>query len=435
MRSSRSTTRPVSSIAYVGSAEYYLASGIPQLQPKFDVVGSGCRQPGSAFKPFNYLTGIDDGDHDRRHDVHGHRPSTSAAATRRSTPTTRERGPVRVRTALQFSLNIPSVKAVAVNKPEHVFARAQDFGMRFRTETTTAGLSLALGVTGGPADRPGDGLRDARQRRQATSRTRRSWRSRTRAGQNVIEPFELPEGDQVASPQAAYIVTDILAGNTNPDGQPVLGRVRDREQGRRPPPGDAQDRHEQRREGPQRVRLHRPADGRGARGRRVRPGRRRVERQQRQHAVRRRRRLLDRRDDLRLAGLPPGGNRRRGRSTTSRAPDGPRPGEDRPVHRPAAEPRRSASHRGVVHRRHGADDGAARRASAARPSSTTLGVEKAFETWMRPTVTGSPGPPGAGHARRRQQHADGVLLQQPVPAVRPVVGRARRGRGCSRRDA
>ena len=47
-------------IAYVGSADYYSTKSTPKFQPKFDVVGSGWRQPGSAFKPFNYLTGIDD---------------------------------------------------------------------------------------------------------------------------------------------------------------------------------------------------------------------------------------------------------------------------------------------------------------------------------------------------------------------------------------
>ena len=57
-----------------------------------------------------------------------------------------ERGPVRVRTALQFSLNIPSVKAMQVNTPARVFEKAKDFGMTFQTDKTNAGLALALGV-------------------------------------------------------------------------------------------------------------------------------------------------------------------------------------------------------------------------------------------------------------------------------------------------
>jgi membrane peptidoglycan carboxypeptidase len=40
-------------VAYVGSADYYATKGNRQFQPKFDVVGDGYRQPGSAFKPFN----------------------------------------------------------------------------------------------------------------------------------------------------------------------------------------------------------------------------------------------------------------------------------------------------------------------------------------------------------------------------------------------
>ena len=67
-------------------------------------------------------------------------------ATRRRNADNLERGPVRVRNALQFSLNIPSVKAMALNGPDHVFDRAKDFGMTFQRETTDAGLALALGV-------------------------------------------------------------------------------------------------------------------------------------------------------------------------------------------------------------------------------------------------------------------------------------------------
>ena len=57
-----------------------------------------------------------------------------------------ERGPVRARSALQFSLNIPSVKVGAINGLDHVFAKAQEFGMEFQTDTRQAGPSLALGV-------------------------------------------------------------------------------------------------------------------------------------------------------------------------------------------------------------------------------------------------------------------------------------------------
>ena len=43
-------------------------------------------------------------------------------------------------------------------------------------------------------------------------------------GKDVVDPYVPPEGKQVVSPQAAYIVTDILAGNTNKNINPFWGK-------------------------------------------------------------------------------------------------------------------------------------------------------------------------------------------------------------------
>ena len=107
---------------------------------------------------------------------------TSAAATPRTTPTTSSAARCDCANALQFSLNIPSVKAMALNTPEHMFARAKDFGMTFQSDTTDAGLALALGVA---ETRPVDlvvRLRHARPMAAGGSDRRRSSRSRTAAG-------------------------------------------------------------------------------------------------------------------------------------------------------------------------------------------------------------------------------------------------------------
>ena len=40
-----------------------------------------------------------------------------------------ERGPVRLRNALQFSLNIPAIKAGIINGLDHQFKRTKDFGL------------------------------------------------------------------------------------------------------------------------------------------------------------------------------------------------------------------------------------------------------------------------------------------------------------------
>ncbi len=152
-------------VAYVGSADYYARTSRPEFQPQYDVAGKGFRQPGSAFKPFNYAVGIDDGTitagtmiMDSATDFGGGFSPANADRL--------ERGPVRARSALQFSLNIPSVKVGAVNGTDHVFAKAKEFGMTFQTDTTDDGLTLALGVAGGPAGGSGVRLRDPGERRQ-----------------------------------------------------------------------------------------------------------------------------------------------------------------------------------------------------------------------------------------------------------------------------
>jgi peptidoglycan glycosyltransferase len=220
-------------VAHVGSASYYAASTRPQFQPQFDVVTQGYRQPGSAFKPFNYAVGIDEGTFragdmlmDTATDFGGGYSPTDADNL--------ERGPVRVRNALQFSLNIPAVKAAALNGPEHLFARAKDFGMTFQSDTTDAGMALALGVA---ETRPIDLVTAYGTLGNAGARVERtSIISVTdSAGANVELPAPAAPV-QVVSPQAAYIVTDILAGNTAPRINPYWGvfRIRGPEGARRP---------------------------------------------------------------------------------------------------------------------------------------------------------------------------------------------------------
>jgi membrane peptidoglycan carboxypeptidase len=221
-------------IAYVGSANYYAAKSTKKFQAKYDVVGSGYRQPGSAFKPFNYLTAIDAGRlkastllMDTGVDFGGNYTPADADNL--------ERGPVRVRTALQFSLNIPSVKTMQINGPDEVFRRAQEFGMRFKGETTQAGLALALGVQ---EVRPID-LVTA----YGTLANGGTYIGHTTilsikntAGKDVVAAYQPPAGAKVATPQAAYIVTDILAGNTNPKINPFWGKFEiDNSKGKRRP--------------------------------------------------------------------------------------------------------------------------------------------------------------------------------------------------------
>src|SRR5439155_14693776 len=116
-----------------------------RFQPKFDVLADGWRQPGSAFKPIHYSIGIDEGAvtaatgfMDVTTDFGGGYTPTDSDNV--------ERGPLRLRSALQWSLNIPAIKAMYREGVDTVFAKAQQMGIHFQGDHATAGLSFGIGT-------------------------------------------------------------------------------------------------------------------------------------------------------------------------------------------------------------------------------------------------------------------------------------------------
>ena len=224
-------------VTYVGSADYYAAKATKKLQPQFDVLANGWRQPGSAFKPFNYVTGIDAGTITAATmfmDV-----ATDFARSGRSyIPTNAdnlERGPIRMRNALQFSLNIPAIKALAYTGIDRVFATSRKLGLHFLGDESQAGLSLAIGSEEvHPIDLVNGYATIANGGRYIGHTTILTVKDAT--GKDVISPYQPPAGTKAVSPQAAYIVTDILTGNTNPRINPVWGKfnIRNKQGERRP---------------------------------------------------------------------------------------------------------------------------------------------------------------------------------------------------------
>ena len=254
-------------LAYVGSAGYYRDDiSSPQFQPQFDVLGDGWRQPGSAFKPFNYVTGINNG--------------TMTAASMFMDVTTTfdnssgytpkdydllERGPVRMRNALQWSLNIPAVKALEMNGIDNVFATAQKLGLVFQNDTPQAGLSLTLGT-------------EVNHPRDVAVAYGTIANGGTHIGYTTI--LQIQDRDRQGSRSALRAARRRLgrqpAGRVRDDqhpglehgsqAEPDLGRLRPPGRRRHAPAGDAQDGHQQRRQRPRRVRL--PAAARRCRPRR-----------------------------------------------------------------------------------------------------------------------------------------------------------------------
>ena len=214
-------------LAYQGSASY-TAKSSKRLQPQFDVLADGWRQPGSSIKPLVYLIGIEDRSMTASTmfmDVVTNFASSGAKAFTPTQADGYERGPVRLRSALQFSLNIPAIKAGFINGLKHQFERTKDFGLAYpRTAIPVASESIgtleihpidligAYGVIGN------GGLLMPRHTilKVLDAEGRQVW------------PAEgvKTTGERVVSSQAAYIITDILAGNTIKTVNPFWGKWR-----------------------------------------------------------------------------------------------------------------------------------------------------------------------------------------------------------------
>ncbi|MFH1475583.1 MAG: transglycosylase domain-containing protein [Chloroflexota bacterium] len=208
--------------AYAGSAGFYL-KGNEKFDPQFDVLEDGWRQPGSAFKPVNYVIGLED--------------RTLTASTLFMDVVTdfgggwtpvdadrQERGPLRLRQAIQVSLNIPAIKAAVRIGPDRVFERSKDFGIRFQSAANPGGASIAIGtvvlhmidlisaygaIANGGVLVPRTMILEVRN-----------------AGGEKIWPLEgaTTAGKRVVSAQAAFIMTDILASNTDPTQNPFWSK-------------------------------------------------------------------------------------------------------------------------------------------------------------------------------------------------------------------
>jgi membrane peptidoglycan carboxypeptidase len=207
-------------LAYGGSASY-TAKGTRRFQPKFDVLSDGWRQPGSSIKPINYSIGIED--------------RTMTAATLFMDVTTDfggkfvptqadklERGPVRLRSALEFSLNIPSIKASLMNGLDRFYKRAQDFGIHWVPKSVPV-KSMGIGTI---EIHPIDMISAYGTIANGGKLMPRTTILQVRDSNGTVvwpDATTTPKPKTVISPQTAYIMTDILAGNTEPKTNPFWG--------------------------------------------------------------------------------------------------------------------------------------------------------------------------------------------------------------------
>lgn len=190
-------------LAWVGSKDYF-AKDIPG---QFDIVSQALRQPGSALKPFVYLTGFKKGYTpatmflDIPTDFGGYRPTNYSNDFY---------GPVPVRQAIGSSLNIPAVKMLAVDSVPGAIDTLRDFGITTLTDPSKYGLSLTLG--GGAVRLVELTNAYAIIGNSGKSVSPVAILKVTDAKGRVLEEFK-PQGKpkQVADPAHVYLVQNILA--------------------------------------------------------------------------------------------------------------------------------------------------------------------------------------------------------------------------------
>ena len=222
--SSRWTLEPATSSPTSAAPGYYredLAS--PQLDPKFDVAGRGYRQSGSAWKPLVYAAGFDAG--------------TVTPGTLLLDVTTefardwfprdadqKERGPVLMRDALTYSLNIPAIRALDRIGVETVATLASSLDISFPRgdrHLLQAGLAGAIGtaetnmveLTAAYGAMANNGV---------LVEPRTILEIQDSHG-NIIPSAGQNAPRQVVSQQAAWLMTDILKDSTDPLVNNIFG--------------------------------------------------------------------------------------------------------------------------------------------------------------------------------------------------------------------
>ncbi len=214
-------------LAYVGSAGYYRKSKNPRFDPQFDNIGQGHRQPGSAWKPMVYATGIDTG-----------ALTAGTVLLDITTPFGRgwtpknadggDSGPILVRDALQQSLNVPAIRALDRTGIQTVRKYAVKAGFTFLDAFGNKALDVAglAGAIGTVEVRPLDmtAAFGAFGNGGKVTKPRYILKVEGPDGELIYKAGD-PVTTQVWKPATAYIMADILAGNTNPAENAAWARV------------------------------------------------------------------------------------------------------------------------------------------------------------------------------------------------------------------
>lgn len=195
-------------LALVGSRNYFDT----KIDGNFNVAAQGLRQPGSALKPFAYLTAF----------IKGFTPDTVLFDLETEFDATGDpersykpqnfdeefRGPVTMRNALAQSINVPSVKTLYLAGIDATLATAHTMGITTLNERSRYGLSLALG---GGEVKLIDIVHAYSVFSQDGARHRQSFILKIENDKGKILEQYADEKEQVLPPNAIRLTNDILS--------------------------------------------------------------------------------------------------------------------------------------------------------------------------------------------------------------------------------
>jgi penicillin-binding protein 1C len=223
-------------LTMVGSVDYFDNTIDGQVN-----IATSDRQPGSAFKPFAYVTAFGAAD---LLDADGKpKPPLSPATMVMDVRTSfndypnppyipenvdgKWRGPLRLRQALAMSENIPAIKVTDYAGIKSIIATAHKMGITGLTREGYYGLSITLGggevklldmafaysVFANNGVMAGAAVPPAERKVGLADITPAAILRVVDSDGKILEEFREPERKEVIKPQAAYMLTDIMSDN------------------------------------------------------------------------------------------------------------------------------------------------------------------------------------------------------------------------------
>ncbi len=209
-------------LAYVGSYDFY--GNTPKMQGDYDHAGIALRQPGSTFKLFTYLAGMEKAGMTaatRLYDIAWSAPDGSGNVYKPQDATKEQHGPTTLRQALRESLNLPALQVTRTVGVDAIVDVVQQLGITRDWDRTRFGLSFGIGA--------GEmRLIDMASAYQVIAnmgvRVEPTMIKKIiDSSGKVVRDYTKPEGKQVVDPRLAWILADILKDNTDPNGSFVFG--------------------------------------------------------------------------------------------------------------------------------------------------------------------------------------------------------------------